>query len=243
MKKVQRIDGEETIIHPRAPGDLEMQHTTELVGRDKQGRALFRCICECGKEVNLRKELIFKPQKYCSNQCPILRLKRIPNLVGKRFGKLVVLELVGNSGRNALWLCKCDCGNLAKVRTGSLQHGEVKRCKKHSDLSSEERLERKRANARKSNKKNPARIKANKIRYENKLAKATPKWLAKEDWETMNSFYQEARRLTLETGISYQIDYIIPINGKTVCGLHVPNNLQILTKSENVSKSNRYAEL
>lgn len=107
----------------------------------------------------------------------------------------------------------------------------------------EEEIEFKRASARASNRKNPARIKANKIKYEKKLAKATPDWLTADDWAAMNAVYEEARRLTQDTGIKHQVDHIFPINGKTVSGLHVPGNLQILTQAENVAKSNRYAEL
>jgi hypothetical protein len=108
--------------------------------------------------------------------------------------------------------------------------------------TAEEKLEAKRRNSRVCAHKNPARVKANKIKYEKKLAQATPSWLTKQDWATMNALYETARRLTRETGIRHEVDHIYPLNGKTVSGLHVPGNLQILTQSANVAKSNRYAE-
>ena len=45
--------------------------------------------------------------------------------------------------------------------------------------------------------------------------------------------YEDARRLTEETGIKYEVDHIIPL---AKGGPHLPWNLQILTKDENLSK-------
>ena len=68
------------------------------------------------------------------------------------------------------------------------------------------------------------------------LLNQTPEWA---DLDKIKSFYREATRLTKETGIPHEVDHIIPLQGKTVRGLHIHNNLQIITRSKNRSKKNK----
>jgi 5-methylcytosine-specific restriction endonuclease McrA len=65
----------------------------------------------------------------------------------------------------------------------------------------------------------------------------TPAWA---DLDAIRAVYAEARRLTVETGVEHHVDHAVPLQGETVCGLHVEWNLQILTGSENIRKKNRW---
>lgn len=56
----------------------------------------------------------------------------------------------------------------------------------------------------------------------------------------IRSFYREARRLSVETGIAHQVDHIIPLRGKNVSGLHVETNLRVIPARLNQSKGNSF---
>lgn len=64
----------------------------------------------------------------------------------------------------------------------------------------------------------------------------TPPWA---DLEAIAEIYREAQRITAETGIPHEVDHIYPLQGRTVSGLHVSWNLQIIPRSINRSKGNK----
>lgn len=67
----------------------------------------------------------------------------------------------------------------------------------------------------------------------------TPKWLTIENLIEIKDFYIASKMFRMYTGSEYHVDHIVPLLGKTVCGLHVPWNLQILDGIENQRKGNR----
>jgi 5-methylcytosine-specific restriction endonuclease McrA len=68
---------------------------------------------------------------------------------------------------------------------------------------------------------------------------ATPSWLTKDDWGEIEAVYIAARQTSLLAGFNCHVDHIVPLRGKDVCGLHVPWNLQVLPRRENIAKSNK----
>ena len=49
---------------------------------------------------------------------------KLIDLTGQKFNLLTVVEYLGNSK----WLCECECGNVATVRTSDLTRGHTKSC-------------------------------------------------------------------------------------------------------------------
>jgi hypothetical protein len=87
---------------------------------------------------------------------------------------------------------------------------------------------------------NPAKRAAKQMRRQAKKLKATPSWLTEEHHGQILEFYELAQELQWLSEEPLQVDHIIPLQGENVSGLHVPWNLQILPKSMNISKGNRF---
>ena len=61
------------------------------------------------------------------------------------------------------------------------------------------------------------------------------------DKKAIRAVYAERDRLNAMGGEKYVVDHIIPCKGKLVSGLHVADNLRVITWRENAEKTNRYA--
>jgi hypothetical protein len=80
------------------------------------------------------------------------------------------------------------------------------------------------------NRKNPHVYTAKTAKYRATKKNATPSWA---NLKAIREFYKKCPK-------GYHVDHIIPLNGKTVSGLHVESNLQYLTIEDNLSKSNKF---
>lgn len=87
------------------------------------------CKCSCGNETKATRGQLLSGRK---KSCGCLRKKSPANTVdmtGKRFGKLKVIKRNGRTKEgNALWLCKCDCGNTTTAVGSILRRGAVVSC-------------------------------------------------------------------------------------------------------------------
>jgi hypothetical protein len=68
---------------------------------------------------------------------------------------------------------------------------------------------------------------------------AQPQWLTAIHKAQMREMYDIAQCRYIQTGIRHHVDHIFPLHGEGFCGLHVPWNLRVLTKRENLSKHRR----
>lgn len=71
------------------------------------------------------------------------------------------------------------------------------------------------------------------------LLNATPVWC---DLTKITEIYAQAYELTKSSGIQYDVDHYFPLAGKTVCGLHIPENLVIIPHEENHKKLNKHPD-
>lgn len=73
-------------------------------------------------------------------------------------------------------------------------------------------------------------------RYAATIAPQMPVW---SDQQKIETIYAIADFLTEQTGIEHQVDHVYPLKGKTVCGLHVHDNMRVITALANQRKGNR----
>lgn len=135
--------------HTKSCGCLQKEKATQCNLKDitgqKFGRLIviekdrikkgnyWKCKCDCGnivsaRGVDLKREAV--------QSCGCLQKEKVKqynwqplDLIGQRFGKLVVLKRIENDDRgNTRWECRCDCGNILRIRGGALTTGNTKSC-------------------------------------------------------------------------------------------------------------------
>ena len=114
----------------------------ERVPEKKNNQICWKCKCDCGNEYIVIGNNL---KRGTTTSCGCYRKEKVSqektkNLIGQRFGKLVVIAYNGSKNRQSSWLCQCDCGNQCIEPGALLTFGSVQSCgcqhsRKESEIS------------------------------------------------------------------------------------------------------------
>ena len=101
-----------------------------LAERDKHNRIRWICKCDCGNRIIVSSSHLNSGH---TQSCGCLQRERTSevckkDLIGQRFGKLVVRERTSKMGDLSQYRCVCDCGKEIIVRGSNLVNHRTKSC-------------------------------------------------------------------------------------------------------------------
>jgi len=93
------------------------------------------CKCDCGQFATVVERALIAPNPKQRKQACTAACSRKPDLVGKKYGKLLVLRWLSHDEKGHLWECLCDCGKtVQKLQNELLCNRSKKRpksCNRH----------------------------------------------------------------------------------------------------------------
>ena len=113
---------------------MKFGRLTVISRTENKGRlTAWNCLCDCGNTCvvvggNLKSGHTKSCGCYDREMTSQRSKKMIINLIGKRFGRLVVLNREANKGIQPTWRCICDCGNEVVVQGCNLRDGDTRSC-------------------------------------------------------------------------------------------------------------------
>ena len=87
---------------------------------------------------------------------------------------------------------------------------------------------------------NKSKVLANTRKYQANKKQRIPNWVSDEDMWLLEEAYELCRLRSKLTGVKYNVDHIVPLQGKTVSGFHCIENIQIIPQIDNYKKNNRW---
>ncbi|WP_372771283.1 HNH endonuclease signature motif containing protein [Pseudoalteromonas sp.] len=184
---------------------------------------LFKCSrCDQIKEVNLdnlHKDRIGKSNKML--MCKVCRTKRSYETSDK----------LAQKERHKKWRA-INKDKIARYKKNYVSNNRDKIASKDKEYRSKSEVKLKRREyEREYYKNNREKMIAISCAYDSRVRKARPAW---QEQKYINEYYKNAKSL------GFEVDHIVPIKSKLVCGLHCIDNFQMLTRKENASKGNRF---
>ena len=113
-------------------GDITGMRSGRLVAvrptnQKRRSSILWLCKCDCGGEILAEP---YKIRNKVISSCGCIRTeKKIKDITGQRFGRLVALERLNKKrGSSFMWRCQCDCGKIVETSANSLLSGNTRSC-------------------------------------------------------------------------------------------------------------------
>lgn len=117
--------------------DKGAMYLYEVPTDNRRRKAAFLC-GECHKNIFIAEiERVKANKKFRCKECQekhgYVRKNGKPvvdDLLGRRFGRLTVVQYLGKvcNNKHQLWLCQCDCGRFSQVRANNLKTGHTTSC-------------------------------------------------------------------------------------------------------------------
>lgn len=154
-----------------------------------------------------------------------------------------------NKGTSSGYLYQCKLcvkdyqkANKEKLKAYTAKHREENRERKRFTDNewkkrNKETVKRQR---RETAKRNLGTVYARNARHRAARINRLPVWQSDFERLVIKIVYDEARKMSDKGDVNYHVDHMIPMQGKLVSGLHCLSNLQIITATENLKKSNSY---
>jgi hypothetical protein len=110
-------------------GRLTVLYRTHNVGTN----TMWKCECECGSILSINGASLNRgATKSCGclqrEIASITASKKKIDLKNKVFGRLTVIDAAPSKNGDAVWKCKCECGNIINVLAYNLTSGHTKSC-------------------------------------------------------------------------------------------------------------------
>lgn len=120
-----------------------------------------------------------------------------------------------------------------KDRWANMRERESERNKLYRQKAADKLAPVHREKAARRRKEQPALVNATNMARKAAQRMAIPAWA---DMDQIKTVYRKAKELSSAFGVDFQVDHIVPLRSRLVCGLHTPANLQLLAADLNHAK-------